>query len=273
MRKISLYEIKKFKIIRIAAFPIINIIRFSRLFFYQYTAEAKKVRALKNTQQGKRCFIVGNGPSLRVEDLELIKNEYSFGANRIFEIFSQTKWRPQSYLCVDSHVIRENKQKIAEIQAEQIFLEMEGKKYHIQNNKSNILYLNNFCPYYVNRYKRVKVKFSADPAHHIVAGETVVYTAIQLAVYMGFQEIYLIGVDHDYSKKMDAKGHLIVDNSIKDYFGNVQTRPYVIQNFETSTNAFRKAREYCEEAGITIKNLTRGGKLEIIERESLENII
>lgn len=273
MKKLTLYQIKKLKGIRIAAFPFVNLVRYTRLVTYQFTKDAEKIRGFKNTHRGERCFIIGNGPSLSVADLEKIKGEYSFAANSIFEIFPKTQWRPQSYLCVDSHVIRDNKKKIARLNVENIFMELEGRKYGIQNKRSEIYYLNNFCPYYVNRYKRVRVKFSDNPAHHVVAGETVVYTAIQLAVYMGFKEIYLLGVDHNYSKKMDAKGNLILDDSVKDYFGDVQTKPYVIQNFETSTNSFRQAKKYCEQAGIVIKNLTRGGKLEIIERGNLEDII
>ena len=37
--------------------------------------------------------------------------------------------------------------------------------------------------------------------------------------------------------------------------------------------AFQKAREYCEHKGIMIKNATRGGKLEVFERISLDDVI
>lgn len=270
MKKYTIYDIKQIKFIRILAFPVINAIRFSRLLTYPWSKEARKVRKLKDTHKQERCFLIGNGPSLCAADLELIKNEFSFAANRIFEIFPETEWRPQCYLCVDSHVIRENREKIEQLSVPEIFLELEGRKYGFSNH---ITYLNNFCPYYVNRYKRTRVKFSDNPAHHVVAGETVIYTAIQLAVYMGFSEIYLLGVDHSYSKRMDAKGNLTVDASVKDYFGDLQTRDYVIQNIETSTNAFRTAKEYCDRHHIIVKNLTRGGKLEVFEREQLEHII
>ena len=36
----------------------------------------KALRSLKNIHSGKRCFIIGNGPSLTPGDLDLIKNEY-----------------------------------------------------------------------------------------------------------------------------------------------------------------------------------------------------
>ena len=50
----------------------------------------RKLRKLKNKYKGKRCFIMGNGPSLKAEDLELLKDEYCFGQNKIYKIFPQT---------------------------------------------------------------------------------------------------------------------------------------------------------------------------------------
>ena len=49
--------------------------------------KSKRLRNLKGVAAGKRCFIVGNGPSLTVEDLERIQNEDSFACNYIFRIF------------------------------------------------------------------------------------------------------------------------------------------------------------------------------------------
>ena len=269
MRISTFFNIKQIKVVRIIAFPFVNFLRIERLVFYRFTKNSKKVRKLKSSHKNERCFIIGNGPSLCCSDLELIKNEYSFAANRIFEIFCKTEWRPSAYLCMDSYVIKEHKEEIKRLEIKNTFFELEGRKYI----KTQATYLNNFCPYYVNRYKRLTVKFSDNPSHYIVAGETVTYTAIQLAVYMGFKEIYLLGVDHNYSKKMNSKGQLMIDSTVQDYFGNLQTRNYVIQNYETSTNAYCTAKKYCEQHGIIIKNLTRGGLLEVFERDQLENIL
>ena len=39
--------------------------------------------SIKNKFKGQRGFVIGNGPSLRVEDLERIKNEVSIASNKI----------------------------------------------------------------------------------------------------------------------------------------------------------------------------------------------
>lgn len=56
-----------------------------------------QLKKFKNIHKGQRCFIIGTGPSLTVEDLELLKDEICFGSNRIFEIYPRTSWRPTYY--------------------------------------------------------------------------------------------------------------------------------------------------------------------------------
>jgi hypothetical protein len=45
-----------------------------------------------------RAFVVGNGPSLNLTNLDLLIGETSFGVNRISSIYPKTKWRPTHYV-------------------------------------------------------------------------------------------------------------------------------------------------------------------------------
>ena len=60
----------------------------------------KKLKQFKNTHKGETCFIIGNGPSLKVGDLTRIHELGipSFAFNRIFCIFDETPWRPTYYI-------------------------------------------------------------------------------------------------------------------------------------------------------------------------------
>ena len=58
----------------------------------------KRILQLKNSHTGEHCFIVGTGASLRYEDLEAIKKEYSFSSNSIFLTYPNTSWRPDCYM-------------------------------------------------------------------------------------------------------------------------------------------------------------------------------
>lgn len=63
------------------------------------TENIQKLVSYKNKHKGERCFLVTNGPSLTMDDLNKIKNETSIGCNRIFSIFDKTEWRPNMW-CV-----------------------------------------------------------------------------------------------------------------------------------------------------------------------------
>ena len=46
----------------------------------------------------KRCFIIGNGPSLNQHDLKLLSNEYTFGVNSLFYKSNETGFMPTFYV-------------------------------------------------------------------------------------------------------------------------------------------------------------------------------
>ena len=166
------------------------------------------------------------------------------------------------------------KGEIEKLKLPNIFIHLEGKKLNISNPNTRIVYINNYYPYLVNNHKRVTgIRVSSDVSHHFTAGETVTFNALQFAFYMGFSEIYLLGVDHNYSKKRDRNGNIITDPSIRDYFEGVSNNDYSIQNIETSTAAYQAAANYAKTYNILIKNLTRGGKLEVFPRGNFDEIV
>ena len=48
-----------------------------------------------------RCFVLGNGPSLALDNLDLLQNEVTFGVNQCELIYSKTTWRPTYWVCAD----------------------------------------------------------------------------------------------------------------------------------------------------------------------------
>lgn len=265
---------KQNKMVRFLACPAVNAIRLFRLLTYQFTEDARQVRKFKDKYKGQRCFIIGNGPSLQANDLDQLCKEHCFAANRIFYMFQKTDWRPEFYLCADSYVLNDIKDTVRQLELPNIFIHLEGKKLRLCNPYTKIIYINNYYPYLINNHKRISgIRVSSDVSHHFEAGETVTFNAIQFAFYMGFTEIYLLGVDHNYSKKRDHTGKITVDSRVQDYFDGLFNNDYSVQNIETSTAAYKAAAEYAKRHHIKITNLTRGGKLEVFPREDFEKII
>lgn len=227
------------------------------------TKWGRNLAALKGKFSGKRCFIIGNGPSLRASDLDMLKDEYTFAFNRIYYIFDQTDWRPTFYCTQDNKIATASAADImANIKTPYLFAPINLKWYDGADLESNYFFRAIFAGEEVP-------EFSKDIPNFIGAGNTVAYTAIQLAAYMGFSEIYLLGVDHSFQTYQDKHGNIITDPNAKDYFSekyNQDKDQLFIPKLDVSTLSYMAAQAYAEQHPVTIYNATRGGKLEVFPR-------
>ena len=265
-----LFKIRTNKLVRASLLPLMNCKKKKAREAYSKTIDAQYIRSLKDTKKGKRCFIIGNGPSLTAQDLEMLRDEDTFAFNRIFYMFDKTQWRPTYYMCVDVGVLGMNLPEIQKLELPNIILSsiVKGKI----EEAPNINYLFDYAKFKINRFAFDKPYISEDVSDHFCFCFTVTFDAIQLAIYMGYSEIYLLGVDHNYSAMADSKGKITKDERVKDYFQGLEKTNITVMNYEATTAAFEAAREYADEHGITIKNATRGGKLEVFERVEFDSL-
>ena len=267
-------SLRENKLFRCMVFPVMNSIRYGKKIFFRFTKDAEKIGGLKDSHAGERCFIIGNGPSLTAKDLDRLCGEFCFAANGIYRIFDQTKWRPQVYLCVDRFMLNDISGTIGALRLPLLLLLWEGKKYKLERENRHIVYINNYCPFFMdrNQYKD-GIQVSPDVSKYFTAGGTVTFNSIQLAFYMGFTEIYLLGVDHRYSRVCLETGEMIENPDVADYFDHTPAAAYTIQNVATTTAAYRAADEYARAHNIVIRNLTRGGALEVFVRGNFDEIV
>jgi len=112
--------------------------------------------------------------------------------------------------------------------------------------------------------------FSKNPAHQLLGnGKSVTYAALQIAYFMGFGEIYLIGKDHSYNTNAKAGTGLISDGNednhfIKGYYKQGQN--WDAPDYGSEEFAYTITRKEFERAGKTIKDATIGGKLNVFEK-------
>lgn len=241
------------------------------LHHFEKTKFGKNLKKLKGKYLGKRCFIIGNGPSLTAEDLELLKDEYTFAFNRIYYMFDKTKWRPTFYCTQDDKIVRNSLKEIKnQIETPFVFAPINLKWYYNLDLDTEYYFCpksavaENMCP-----------EFCEDIPHQIGVGNTVAYTAMQLAVYMGFTEIYLIGIDHSFRTIQDKNGNIVVDSTAKDYFCseyNEDKDELFIPRLDLSTLSYIAAQKYAENHIVNIYNATRGGKLEIFPRRNFDSL-
>ena len=239
---------------------------------YQNSADCKYIKTFKNKYEGKRCFIIGNGPSLKIEDLEKLTNEYTFGANRIYNLFSKTKWRPTFYLSVDLDVLRHSWKELNNYNFNEMFL-ATTMDFDMSQFKSKATRIFQEPKFVINKYDDQNAFISEDVSKFFSVGYTVTFTAIQFAIYMGFKEIYLIGMDFSFSNMRDKSGKTTKDNSVKDHFYEKKYKATVPFFFDNNLQAYNAARQFADTHGIKIYNATRGGKLEVFERVGFDEII
>lgn len=107
--------------------------------------------------------------------------------------------------------------------------------------------------------------FTDDFSIRSYIGTTVTYTCMQLAVYMGFREIYLLGVDFSYG---NSKKNISYTHFYESYKPEEKGIGYVKQ----VTLAYESAKQYTDSHEIKIYNVTRGGKLGIFERVDFDSL-
>lgn len=240
------------------------------LSHFEESKYAKRLRKLKDTHLGETCFIIGNGPSLSVDDLESLykNNALSFGFNRIFLMFDKTNWRPNFYVSQDEKMLYACQDRVNNFELDFKFIPLINKYYH------NIS-INGATYFNLRQPNQQSPIFSDSVDSYIGNSNTVAFSAAQIAVYMGFKKIYLLGVDHNFAVYKNDKGEIINDENVKDYFTdeyNKDKENLYIPNLDASTRAFVSMKKYCDEHGIEVYNATRGGKLEVFPRVDFDMI-
>jgi hypothetical protein len=252
------YFKKVYKYSKALFFYIVN---FFSIFNFPITRNNYEILKMKNKYDGKRCFIIGNGPSLRSEDLDKLKNEITFASNKIYKIFNKTTWRPTFYMVVDSIVLEENVKEINLVEAKTKFT----LKCYKNLFKADIYFNNN-----LNQNK--SGTFSTNIMESLYSSGSVSYHLLQIAYYLGFSEVYLVGHDYNFkgaiSKSSDLSFLNNEDNSqhyfIKDYIRDDEKKPG--QAPDEIYHGMEKAKMVYEDSGRKIYNATRVSYLDVFEQ-------
>ena len=115
-------------------------------------------------------------------------------------------------------------------------------------------------------------RFSTDATKELFCGQSVTYINLQLAYFMGFSEVHLIGMDFSYIIPDSHKrtGDVLLSDSDdenhfhKDYFGKGKT--WKDPKLDRVGMNYRMAKLVFESTGRKVYNATVGGSLEIFDR-------
>jgi hypothetical protein len=264
---VFLQTIMKLKLLRKIARSIVpNIVLEQPGYFYGF--DRAKINGLHNKFKGKRVFILGNGPSLNLLDLTKLKNEYSFAVNGIFYKTKEMGYKPTFYVVEDRHVMADNMDEINKFDCEYKFFPSLYKPK--VSNKKNVYFFNMDVGFYIEKSKYFeKSRFSDDCSKVIYCGQSVTMINLQLAFYLGFSEVYLIGMDFNYTIPESAKllkGAVIESTEDDpnhfhpDYFG--KGKKWHDPKLNNVLQSYQLIKKMYEADGRKIYNSTAGGKLE-----------
>ncbi len=230
-----------------------------------------RLNRFRNLHAGKRAFIIGNGPSLNRTDLSFLWDEVSFGVNGIFYMTDQTGFRPTYYCVEDNHVIDDNLERITEYDTSVKFF--PHKYRHSIPAERNVYFLPTDWEFYHTHSPHFEnPRFSNNIDQVIYVGQTVTYLNMQMAFFMGFSEVYLIGVDFDYQVPPESpiEGFSILSQDDDpnhfhpEYFG--KGKKWHFPKLHNCLKSYEFADRHFRAHGRRILNATVGGKLECFER-------
>jgi len=251
-----------------------NIQRFLINFF---SRSRYRLAKLKNIHLNRRAFIVGTGPSLGVRDLDKLKNEVTFGCNKIYLAFFETDWRPTYYSVIDRIVAENNKNEIEQLSLTKIFSSVTKPFF---KKSKNVIWLNDLKSPTIQGERQFR--FSTDVARGTYGGFTVIYTQLQLAYYMGVTEVYLMGVDFDFTEskrtgeKTSAGEEILKSGGEINHF-HQDYRPkgerWTIPNLGYQYKAFQIAKKAFEKDNRRIYNASRRTKLDVFQTVNFDNLL
>lgn len=223
------------------------------------TTEENRVRLYKfrDLYMGKRCFIVGTGPSLDkvpAKYLSALRLEYTWGVNTLLA-YPRLPFIPTFYAVAESQWLQgiSIPKTIASLRS------LPAVRFYAHHwpleNLEDWIYVRYDSGLDMERgmFEGLDNKFEA-----VTNGRSVISMAVQIACWMGFQHIYLLGVD------ATQKGHAIGTGLGRWEYDRGRQDAFV--------RCMDVAAARMKEHGRRLINLSKGGNL-TIERGDLKKVL
>ena len=255
--------------------PLLNSVRWTRdnlkaaaewpqAAFHPWRRDSiRKLNALRNTHAGERCFIIGNGPSLKQTDLTKLRSEFTIGMNRFYLMFEELGFTTSVLLTVNDLVIEQCAEAIRSLPIP-TFVSWRGRKWIQPSPNLSYLYTSYDLP-----------RFSGNASGRLWEGATVTFVAMQLAYHMGFKEVVLIGVDHSFSTQGKPNTTIVSEGDDPNHFNPAYFGKgfrWQLPDLQTSEIAYAMAREAYKKDGRRIIDATVGGKLTVFPKVDYETL-
>ena len=261
----------------------------------EYAKTIRPNKKFKNAFKGKRCFVIGNGPSLNNVDFSSLKNEVTFTVNQLPRnpSFADMKtnfhvWGDRVFFDLDLNddgdrdLFEVMKKANTDDHKPKVLYEYRAKKMIEKNGLDKILDIDYFAIHSLSFSRRTK-KIRMDKL--MPDFPTVTQVIICMAVYMGFSEIYLLGCDctgfvnipqarlnkteqtlHSYELTDAERKRLVKQANGKRIRNELFEYVKIFDRYE-------ELFYYCQKNGVALFNATDTTLLESIPRIKLEDVL
>ncbi len=237
---------------------------------------------IKNSWQGKMCFILATGPSIKTQDLSKLSGTKCISVSNFFVHPDFAKLKPEYHVFAASHT---------PITDEQFSSQFRDAEAHFPEGQK--VFISATDKYLVDKYqlfKKQKVYYylvgdrrlgctanSVDFSKQIPVIKTVAHVAVYLALHLGAVEISLLGCDHNGILNYGKIHHFYDENknamTARGYDGNWNTFEItLLANLET-WRIYREIKNYTERKGIRLWNSTPGSLLDVLPRKNFEEVV
>lgn len=245
----------------------------------KYFSEADEwLASAKDRHKGDRCFILATGPSLNKVDLTRLKGEICFGMNGIYKLAEEIDIT--YFVYVSNWYWKHHLEGLKNVRCHRRFIPSS-----IPELASDVptTWLNTVLPKYYSRLRSpliVPAGFSCNPERYIFAGGTVLYLCLQLAYYMGFETVIILGLDHSYRKGEDhlARRHAGYMHQVKQQDTAHFDKDYVPADIKyhvdlaTMERGYEIANKIFIKDGRKVLNASPGTHLDIFETVDYESL-
>jgi len=225
-------------------------------YFNWRRKEAPRLATFKDKHAGQDCFIIGNGPSLNKMDLSPLADYHTFGLNKIYLMEEKVDLNLSYLVSTNALVIEQSAEKFAQLPFP-VFLSHTAAE-GVVPTKDHIYRMHTLNTW----------SFYDDLTQPICEGNTVTYVAMQIAFYMGFRRVFLIGVDHSFKQSGDPHETQVYSGDDEnhfhpDYFKGMKWQLADVYGSEVS---YHLANYHYQKADREIWDATVGGKLDVFPK-------